>query len=62
MLGSFGPQAESHTVAFPRKGYEEAPTGTIARGKYKAKSRYLDDDKQCHLEYEYCFQIAKDWK
>jgi len=61
MLGSFGPQKESHTVVFPRKGYDEAPSGAIARGNYKAKSRYVDDDKQCHLEYEYCFKIAKDW-
>jgi len=62
MLGSFGPQKESHTVVFPRKGFEEAPSGFAARGNYKAKSRYVDDDKQCHLEYEYCFTIAKDWK
>jgi len=61
MLGSFGPQKDPHTVTFPRRGYEEAPSGTLARGKYKAKSRYLDDDKQCHLEYQYCFEIKKDW-
>lgn len=61
MLGSFGPQKEPHTVVFPRKGYEEAPSGMLAKGSYKAKSRYVDDDKQCHLEYEYTFKIAKDW-
>eukprot|EP01091_Cochliopodium_minus_P020623 TRINITY_DN9067_c0_g1_i1.p1 TRINITY_DN9067_c0_g1~~TRINITY_DN9067_c0_g1_i1.p1 ORF type:complete len:196 (+),score=75.44 TRINITY_DN9067_c0_g1_i1:78-665(+) len=61
MLGSFGPQKEPHTVAYPRRGWEEAPSGTLARGKYKAKSRYYDDDKQCHLKYDYCFEIKKEW-
>jgi len=61
MLGSFGPQKTPHIVTFPRRGWEEAPSGTLARGKYKAKSRYYDDDKQNHLKYEYCFEIKKEW-
>jgi Rho GDP-dissociation inhibitor len=61
MLGSFGPQAEPHVVVFPRHGWEEAPSGMLARGDYKAKSQFIDDDDQNHLEYEYAFSIKKTW-
>mmetsp|Transcript_12171 Transcript_12171/g.38608 ORF Transcript_12171/g.38608 Transcript_12171/m.38608 type:complete len:199 (-) Transcript_12171:101-697(-) len=61
MIGSFGPQAEPHTVTFPRHGWDETPSGMMARGDYKAKSSFVDDDGQKHLEYEYSFSIKKDW-
>ena len=61
MLGSFAPQPKHHSVTFPKQGWEEAPKGALARGKYTAKSRFIDDDKQTHLAYEYSFKIAKDW-
>ncbi len=55
MIGSFGPQEKPHEVVFPRQGWETAPDGMLARGSYTAKSQFVDDDKQCHLEYEYAF-------
>ena len=55
MLGSFGPQVSPHEVTFPRHGWEEAPSGMLSRGKYTAQSKFIDDDKQSHLEYEYAF-------
>jgi len=61
MIGSFAPQKQAYSVVFPRNGWEEAPKGMLARGSYKAKSQFVDDDKQCHLEYEYAFDIKKDW-
>eukprot|EP01115_Flamella_aegyptia_P006923 TRINITY_DN286_c7_g1_i1.p1 TRINITY_DN286_c7_g1~~TRINITY_DN286_c7_g1_i1.p1 ORF type:complete len:200 (-),score=75.45 TRINITY_DN286_c7_g1_i1:110-685(-) len=61
MIGSFGPQAEPHVVIFPRHGWDEAPSGMLARGSYTATSRFIDDDKQKHLEYEYAFSIKKNW-
>ena len=61
MLGSFAPQAAPHSLTFPKQGWEEAPKGALARGKYTAKSKFVDDDKQVHLRYEYSFQIKKDW-
>jgi len=61
MLGSFPPQAKAHMVTFPRHGWEEAPTGMMTRGTYSAKSKFIDDDKQTHLEYEYSFSIKKEW-
>jgi hypothetical protein len=39
MIGSFGPQVAPHEVVLPRKGWDEAPKGLLARGKYKANSK-----------------------
>jgi len=61
MIGSFGPQAAPHQVTFPRHGWEEAPSGLLSRGSYTAKSQFVDDDGELHLEYEYAFSIKKDW-
>ena len=61
MLGSFPPRKEAHTVVFPRRGWEEAPSGMAVRGKYKATSVFHDDDKTDHLTFHYSFAIAKGW-
>jgi len=61
MLGSFPPQADPHLVVFPRHGWEEAPNGMLYRGSYKGRHKFVDDDGQTHLEYEYSFNIKKDW-
>lgn len=58
MVGSYGPKAEPHTYITPN---DEAPKGMIARGGYSVKSRFLDDDKNVHLEWEWSFAIKKDW-
>jgi len=61
MIGSFPPQKTPHEVVIPRRDWEEAPKGMLARGKYKANSKFIDDDGTVHLEYEYAFAIKKDW-
>eukprot|EP01117_Protostelium_nocturnum_P013993 TRINITY_DN527_c0_g1_i1.p1 TRINITY_DN527_c0_g1~~TRINITY_DN527_c0_g1_i1.p1 ORF type:complete len:197 (+),score=78.43 TRINITY_DN527_c0_g1_i1:56-646(+) len=61
MIGSFAPQAEPYSMTFPRNDWDEAPSGMIARGSYKAKNQFIDDDKENHLEFEYHFEIKKDW-
>ena len=47
-----------YTKKFP---IEEAPQGMLARGTYKVKSRFVDDDNHCHLEWSWTFEIKKDW-
>jgi len=61
MIGSYAPAKTAYASTFPRNGWEEAPSGMLARGKYKAKTQFIDDDKAVHLEYEYAFEIKKDW-
>jgi len=58
MVGSYGPKAESHTYVTP---VEEAPKGLMARGDYSVKSKFLDDDKNVHLEWQWSFAVKKDW-
>lgn len=33
----------------------------LARGHYNATSRFVDDDQHKHLEFEWSFDITKDW-
>lgn len=58
MVGSYGPKSEAHEYRTPA---EEAPKGMIARGHYSAKSKFIDDDKNIHLAWEWAFDIKKDW-
>jgi pyoverdine/dityrosine biosynthesis protein Dit1 len=40
---------------------ETAPSGFAARGHYKAISKFVDDDDHVHLQFEWSFDIKKDW-
>ena len=58
LVGSYGPKLEAQEFL---SSPEEAPKGMFARGSYTAKSRFLDDDKNYYLEWEWRFDIKKDW-
>lgn len=58
MVGSYGPKAEPQEFLTQP---EEAPKGMLARGHYTSKSKFLDDDKNIYLEWEWAFDIKKDW-
>ncbi|KAJ1986136.1 rho GDP dissociation inhibitor [Dimargaris cristalligena] len=59
MIGSYGPAVAPYEKKFLP---EEAPKGMLARGNYKAKSRFEDDDRVVHAEWEWTFDIKKDWE
>lgn len=59
MVGSYGPSRETYAKKLAE---EEAPSGMLARGEYRARSRFIDDDKVVHLDFEWAIVIAKDWK
>mmetsp|Transcript_32414 Transcript_32414/g.85548 ORF Transcript_32414/g.85548 Transcript_32414/m.85548 type:complete len:229 (+) Transcript_32414:41-727(+) len=62
MLGSYGPDAEKlNTVQVPRREWEEAPSGMLARGTYTVKSSFVDDDKAEHLAFSFELEIKKEW-
>mmetsp|Transcript_46573 Transcript_46573/g.74977 ORF Transcript_46573/g.74977 Transcript_46573/m.74977 type:complete len:213 (+) Transcript_46573:3-641(+) len=61
MLGSYAPNAEPYSVTVPRNDWDEAPAGFFARGGFGAKSLFIDDDNQTHLEYEYSFELKSGW-
>eukprot|EP00123_Amoebidium_parasiticum_P001442 comp12528_c0_seq1/m.7515 comp12528_c0_seq1/g.7515 ORF comp12528_c0_seq1/g.7515 comp12528_c0_seq1/m.7515 type:complete len:181 (-) comp12528_c0_seq1:544-1086(-) len=61
MLGSYPPKSEFGNLDIGGGEFVEAPTGMLARGEYKAHMKFIDDDNQCHLDFEYTIKIAKDW-
>eukprot|EP01147_Barroeca_monosierra_P004819 gene4819-6864_t len=58
MLGSYGPKAEVQTAMTP---WQEMPSGMLARGHYKVKSKFIDDDGDTHLAWEWTFDLKKTW-
>ncbi|XP_041474609.1 rho GDP-dissociation inhibitor 1-like [Lytechinus variegatus] len=58
MVGSYGPKNDPHEYQTP---VEDAPSGMISRGHYTVKSKFTDDDKTSILEWEWSFDIKKDW-
>ncbi|XP_074511391.1 rho GDP-dissociation inhibitor 3 [Sebastes fasciatus] len=58
MVGSYGPKPEEQEFICP---VDEAPKGMMSRGNYQVKSRLVDDDKNVCLEWEWNFDLKKDW-
>ncbi|XP_057751522.1 rho GDP-dissociation inhibitor 1-like [Arachis stenosperma] len=56
MLGTFAPQKEPYEHALKE---EVTPSGVLARGVYSAKLKFEDDDRRCHMELKYSFEIKK---
>ncbi|MED6207401.1 hypothetical protein PIB30_035502 [Stylosanthes scabra] len=56
MLGTFAPQKEPYEHALKE---EVTPSGVLARGAYSAKLKFEDDDRRCHMELKYSFEIKK---
>ncbi|KAF4220215.1 rho GDP-dissociation inhibitor [Aspergillus novofumigatus IBT 16806] len=61
MLGSYAPSTTDKPIYEKKFNPEEAPSGMLARGHYNAVSKFVDDDNQTHLQFEWSFDIAKDW-
>ncbi|KAK6948599.1 hypothetical protein Daesc_010369 [Daldinia eschscholtzii] len=61
MLGSYAPNTDKQPLYSKRFQEEEAPSGMLARGHYNATSSFVDDDKKTHLQFEWSFDITKDW-
>lgn len=59
MIGSYGPAATIYEKTFAP---EEAPSGMLARGTYHVKSKFVDDDGTCWLEFGWGFAIKKEWE
>ncbi|XP_066292159.1 rho GDP-dissociation inhibitor 1-like [Branchiostoma lanceolatum] len=59
MVGSYPPVETEHSYMTPP---EEAPSGMMYRGHYKVCSKFIDDDKNVHLQWDWAFDIKKDWE
>ena len=58
MLGSYAP---SPRLITHRLQEEDAPSGMLARGSFTAKAKVTDDDGRTHAEFEYQFELKKNW-
>ncbi|KAM7496175.1 hypothetical protein LguiA_020589 [Lonicera macranthoides] len=56
MLGTFAPHREPYVHTLDE---EITPSGVLARGIYMAKLKFEDDDRRCHMELCYSFEIKK---
>jgi Rho GDP-dissociation inhibitor len=45
----------------PLVAEETAPSGWAVRDKYTVSSSFVDDDKKTHLQFDWAFEIDKDW-
>lgn len=61
MLGSYAPSTTVKPIYEKEFQEEEAPSGMLARGHYNATSRFVDDDDHTFLQFEWAFDITKDW-
>ncbi|CAD0097675.1 unnamed protein product, partial [Aureobasidium mustum] len=64
MIGSYSPNTTDKPEYEKKCVYaiaETAPSGMMARGHYNAVSKFIDDDEQTHLKFEWSFDIKKDW-
>ncbi|RUP50228.1 immunoglobulin E-set [Jimgerdemannia flammicorona] len=59
MIGSYSPISEPYEKKFIVK---EVPTGILTHGYYKAKSKFVDDDNIIYIEWNWSFDIKKDWE
>ncbi|KAF8461348.1 rho guanidine dissociation inhibitor [Kalaharituber pfeilii] len=61
MMGSFAPNTKQNPLYEKKFAQEEAPSGMLYRGHYEVHSRFMDDDRNIHLEFHWTFDIKKSW-
>lgn len=59
VIGSYAPGDK--IISFDLMS-EETPSGMLARGEYKGKSMFIDNDGQVHMQFDYKFAIKKTWE
>jgi len=59
ILGTYAPLKDVQYVDIIA---EEVPKGFFSRGKYLGKAMIVDAKGIVHMQYEYKFEICKDWK
>jgi Rho GDP-dissociation inhibitor len=59
VIGSFAPASLPYKFVFPRYGFNEAPSGMMYRGSYKATDKFVDSDRNEHFSYDYKVQITR---
>ncbi|CZT14769.1 probable rho-gdp dissociation inhibitor [Ramularia collo-cygni] len=61
MIGSYSPNTTDKREYEKKFEADTAPSGMLARGKYKAVSKFIDDDSHTHLQFDWTFEVKKEW-
>ena len=61
VVGSYAPQSDAHSFETPRRGWNQAPSGFLARGTYTGKINLQDSDGVQHAAFGFKFAIKKKW-
>ncbi|QIW98940.1 hypothetical protein AMS68_004458 [Peltaster fructicola] len=61
MIGSYAPNTTNKPEYEKKFEPETAPSGMLARAGYEAVSKFVDDDNETHLQFDWSFRIEKDW-
>lgn len=61
-IGSCGPNQPSRPFHEYVGRLEEAPQGIFARGHYTATTKLLDSEKTCLAEWEWSYDVVKEWE
>ncbi|KAG7287312.1 hypothetical protein NEMBOFW57_006821 [Staphylotrichum longicolle] len=61
MIGSYAPNTDKQPIYTKKFQEETAPSGWAVRDKYSVSSSFVDDDKKTHLQFDWAFEIDKDW-
>jgi len=59
VIGSFAPNGKENAYTYPRHGWNEAPSGMLKRGGYKAEFKLIDTDNKTHACVPYQFKVVK---
>jgi len=62
MIGSYGPNTKEKPSYEKKMEADTAPAGMMARGHYNAVSKFVDDDNNTLLQFNWSFDITKEWK
>ena len=54
--------SHSHSLCLSPVSLLQMPSGMLARGHYKVKSKFIDDDGESHLAWEWTFDLKKKWE
>lgn len=59
VCGSYSPNTAEKSFYEKEFATEEAPSGMLARGRYEATSKFVDDDNVTHLVFGWFIEIKK---
>ncbi|EGC39306.1 hypothetical protein DICPUDRAFT_91251 [Dictyostelium purpureum] len=61
-FGDFNESSSTYEVTVPKEGWNEAPSGFLARGSYRAKIQFTGNEQNVNFEVPYSVEIKNAWE